>query len=226
MRPGRTRPSEEVTNDIEVNRIALASLGVVIDDADELYGTYKKTFEDIKLKLEIVESTRQKAQDELKSREDIWRSALTGIVARVNEKFRRQLDSIDATGDVRVSDVGDIENAGLTIVVGFRQSEPVELNYFTQSGGERSVSVISFLLSLQSFISSPVRAVDEFDVHMDPVNRAAFFRMLTEEVKKNRGICYISITPGRVPEGVQWDSAILVQNTYGSSSVSVIEPNE
>jgi chromosome segregation protein len=225
-RPEVIRDAKDITKDIEAGRLTLASLGVVLEDADRMYEAYQRSFEDLESKLNRVKEARQKALEELKSREDVWRESLMGIIARVNEKFRRQLIAINAIGDITVSNVDDIENAGLHIMVGFKGSEPVELNYFTQSGGERSVSVISFLLALQSFIPSPIRAIDEFDVHMDPLNRDAFFKMLSEEAYANPGVCYISITPGRIVSGIKWSSALVVQNVYGSSSVSVITPDE
>ncbi|MEM2841825.1 MAG: AAA family ATPase [Thermoproteota archaeon] len=225
-RPEITRNTKEITKDIEACRLTLASLGIVLEDADRMYEAYQKSFEDLESKLNRVKEARQKALEELKSREDVWRESLMNIITKVNEKFRRQLVAINAIGDITVSNIDDIESAGLHIMVGFKGSEPVELNYFTQSGGERSVSVISFLLALQSFIPSPIRAIDEFDVHMDPLNRDAFFKMLSEEAYANPSICYISITPGRLVGGVKWSSALVVQNVYGSSNVSVITPNE
>lgn len=224
--PEVLRSSKDIIKDIEANRLAVASLGIVIEDADKMYEAYQKSFEDLEGKLNRVKEARQKALEELTSRENVWRESLSGIIAKVDEKFRRQLMAINAVGSVTVSNIDDIENAGLHIMVGFKGSEPVELNYFTQSGGERSVSVISFLLALQSFIPSPVRAIDEFDVHMDPLNRDAFFKMLSEEAEANPDVCYISITPGRIVSGIKWSSALVVQNIYGSSNVSVITPNE
>jgi len=221
-----TRNTKDITKDIEACRLTLASLGIVLEDADRMYEAYQRSFEDLESKLNRVKEARQKALEELKSREDVWRESLMGIIAKVNEKFRGQLIAINAIGDITVSNIDDIENAGLHIMVGFKGSEPVELNYFTQSGGERSVSVISFLLALQSFIPSPIRAIDEFDVHMDPLNRDAFFKMLSEEAYANPGVCYLSITPGRIVSGIKWSSALVVQNVYGSSNVSVITPNE
>ena len=56
-------------------------------------------------------------------------------------------------------------------MVGFKGNKPTALDAFTQSGGERSIAMMAFLLGLQQHITSPFRAIDEFDVHMDPKNR-------------------------------------------------------
>ncbi|KAI9494815.1 hypothetical protein BDB00DRAFT_761332, partial [Zychaea mexicana] len=52
----------------------------------------------------------------------------------------------------------------------------------TLSGGEKSFSQISLLLSLWEGISSPVHCLDEFDVYMDAVNRKQNMRMMVSDV--------------------------------------------
>ena len=49
------------------------------------------------------------------------------------------------------------------------------------SGGEKSFSQISLLLSLWQGIASPVFCLDEFDVYMDAVNRKQSMRMMVRE---------------------------------------------
>lgn len=52
-----------------------------------------------------------------------------------------------------------------------RESEPLtNLDSHRQSGGERAVSTIFYLMSLQSLTRSPFRVVDEINQGMDPRN--------------------------------------------------------
>jgi hypothetical protein len=46
------------------------------------------------------------------------------------------------------------------------------------SGGEKSFSTISLLLTLWDAINCPIRCLDEFDVFMDSVNRKIAIRMM------------------------------------------------
>ena len=100
------------------------------------------------------------------------------------------------------------------------------LDYYTQSGGERSASIMAFLLALQSRILSPIRAVDEFDVHMDRRNMEAFLRIIAEYAENNPNVNYICITPREVPLLFQRANIIVVQNVRGASKVGVVEEEE
>ncbi|CEI95165.1 hypothetical protein RMCBS344292_09361 [Rhizopus microsporus] len=62
------------------------------------------------------------------------------------------------------------------------------------SGGEKSYSQISLLLSLWQSISSPVICLDEFDVFMDAVNRKQTMNMIMNAAGDNSSQ-YILITP-------------------------------
>ena len=75
------------------------------------------------------------------------------------------------------------EKCGLEILVGFKGNKPTPLDAFTQSGGERSIAMMAFLLALQQHITSPFRAIDEFDVHMDPKNRELVTNLIMSDRK-------------------------------------------
>ncbi|KAF7722745.1 Structural maintenance of chromosomes protein 6 [Apophysomyces ossiformis] len=62
------------------------------------------------------------------------------------------------------------------------------------SGGEKSFSQISLLLSLWHGIASPILCLDEFDVYMDAVNRKQSMKMMLDSASENSSQ-YILITP-------------------------------
>ncbi|KAI8376349.1 uncharacterized protein BYT42DRAFT_574286 [Radiomyces spectabilis] len=62
------------------------------------------------------------------------------------------------------------------------------------SGGEKSFSQVSLLLSLWQSISSPILCLDEFDVYMDAVNRKQSMKMMMDSAHENSSQ-YILITP-------------------------------
>jgi chromosome segregation ATPase len=217
-----TRDPEEVRKDIEANQIAIASLGIVLENAKEMYESYQRTFDDIGAKADQVAKNRDAALKELDVRKGVWRNSVEGLLAKVSESFRSNMGKIHATGLVSLVNADDLENSGIELLVGFGGANPTALNYYTQSGGERSASVIAFLLALQSGIVSPIRAVDEYDVHMDPGNREAFMRMIMEHAERDPGVTYVCITPGQIPPIIGGASVLIVQNNYGVSTIGVV----
>ncbi|XP_063079288.1 structural maintenance of chromosomes protein 6-like [Engraulis encrasicolus] len=63
------------------------------------------------------------------------------------------------------------------------------------SGGERSFSTVCFVLSLWSITESPFRALDEFDVYMDMVNRRISMDMFLKVASSQRFRQFIFLTP-------------------------------
>jgi chromosome segregation ATPase len=65
----------------------------------------------------------------------------------------------------------------------------------TLSGGERSFSTVSLLLALWEAMESPFRAMDEFDVYMDAVNRHITVELLLYAARQHKHRQFIFITP-------------------------------
>jgi len=65
----------------------------------------------------------------------------------------------------------------------------------TLSGGERSYSTVAFLLALWEAMENPFRAMDEFDVFMDAVNRKIAIDTILEASKNQKHRQFIYITP-------------------------------
>ncbi|OLY84311.1 Structural maintenance of chromosomes protein 6 [Smittium mucronatum] len=63
------------------------------------------------------------------------------------------------------------------------------------SGGEKSFTTISFLLSLWEAMSCPIRALDEFDVFMDAANRAISMRMIVKSARCSPETQFLLISP-------------------------------
>ena len=151
-----------------------------------------------------------------------WRNVMQSLLDRVNWEYQKILERTRATGEVRLSDAQDIEAAGLEILVGFKGGKPVALNAYTQSGGERTTATMSFLLALQHHVRSPLRAVDEYDIHMDPRNREMIAKILISTIK-DANAQYIVITPSQVTFAQENANIVTVQNVEGKSLVREVK---
>ena len=217
------RPPSEVADELKTVSIHLAALGDVSERVEKVYQRFLTLYEELKKKMETIAENKRSLLEEIEVRKGVWLGKLEEVVSRLNESFKRLLASIGAAGEVRLVKAKSFEEAGLEITVGFHGAPPVKLDAYTQSGGERSTTIMAFLLALQEHVASPIRAVDEFDVHMDPKNREAVARLIVETVRKNPGTQYLVITPWHHPIFDEEARVIMVQRVEGKSEVAIVE---
>ena len=189
------------------------------EDVERMYASYAKVYEELKTKADQVAISRQEVMTELDRRLSRWREVLSNFLEALTARYTEILQAVNATGSVRLISSRDIEKCGLEILVGYKGNKPTPLDSFTQSGGERSIAMMAFLLALQQHITSPFRAIDEFDVHMDPKNRESVTQLIMSNASAMTEGQYLAITPGQVNVTGQ-SHVIVVQNVGGASLVS------
>jgi chromosome segregation protein len=183
-----------------------------------MYESYSKLYLDLKEKAQLVAENREKTLEEVKTRMQSWRNVIHNLLNRVNLEYQKILVQTQAVGEVRLANENDIEAAGLEILVGFKGGKPVPLDSYTQSGGERTTATMSFLLALQQHVRSPLRAVDEYDIHMDPKNRELIAQILISAVNDSTAQ-YLIITPSQVTFAKEDVNIVTVQNIDGKSVI-------
>jgi chromosome segregation protein len=212
------KSAADILNEIRVTDGHLTALADVSEDIERMYESYSKLYLELKEKAQVVAENREKTLEEVKVRMDAWRTVMRRLLERVNLEYQRIMGQTLATGEVRLANGHDIETAGLEILVGFKGGKPVALDAYTQSGGERTTATMSFLLALQQHVRSPFRAVDEYDIHMDPKNREMIALMLLSMIKDTTAQ-YVVITPSQITFAQQNANIITVQNVEGKSIV-------
>ena len=212
------KSASEIQGEISLTDGHLAALADVSEDIERQYESYSKLYLELKEKAQLVAENREKTLEEVKTRMLSWRTVMQNLLDRVNSEYQRIMSQTSATGQVQLSNPQDIENAGLEILVGFKGGKPVPLDAYTQSGGERTTAIMSFLLALQQHVRSPFRAVDEYDIHMDPKNREMIAKILLSTIK-DANAQYVVITPSQITFAQQEVNVITVQNLEGKSVV-------
>ncbi|KAL1979721.1 hypothetical protein VTN96DRAFT_5265 [Rasamsonia emersonii] len=112
-----------------------------------------------------------------------WEPRLDALVQKISDAFSDSFARIGCAGQVRIDKVedppgpngepggSDFDQWSIQILVKFREHENLSLlDSHRQSGGERAVSTIFYLMALQSLSASPFRVVDEINQGMDPRN--------------------------------------------------------
>ncbi len=211
----------DILEELRVTDGHLAALADVSENIEHMYESYSKLYLELQEKARLVAENRSKALEEVNTRLDAWRSVINNLLAKVNTKYRKILAEAYAVGEVKLVNENDIENAGLEIFVGFKGGKPMPLNAYTQSGGERSTATVTFLLALQQHVHSPFRAVDEYDVHMDPKNRETIANLLVSSVSGSDSQ-YLAITPSQLTFTDKDIHLVMVQNVEGASLIKEV----
>ncbi|KKZ59881.1 hypothetical protein EMCG_05267 [[Emmonsia] crescens] len=127
-----------------------------------------------------------------------WEPRLEALVQKISDAFSDSFARIGCAGQVSIdkaedailehgnfalsstqannssgggSSTSDFDQWSIRIQVKFRENENLSiLDSHRQSGGERAVSTIFYLMALQSLSASPFRVVDEINQGMDPRN--------------------------------------------------------
>ncbi len=213
------RQPYEVSEELKLVSAHIQKMQDVPDDAEKIYNDYSGNIEELRVKLAQLQENKKSMLTELGSRKDVWKKAMEDLVESVDPSYQAVLSAADASGFIKFEQADTIEDAGLDLYVGFRGGAPTTLDPFTQSGGERSVALMAFILSLQARIVSPLRAMDEFDIHMDPKNREAMFKMILSQMKQREASQYIVITPSILTVFDRSAHVITVQAVHGPSEV-------
>ncbi|XP_048448222.1 structural maintenance of chromosomes protein 5 [Rhincodon typus] len=127
-----------------------------------------------------------------------WLNPLKQLVEQINEKFSEYFRSMQCAGeiDLHTDNEEEYDKYGIRIRVKFRSSTQLhELTPHHQSGGERSVSTMLYLMALQELNRCPFRVVDEINQGMDPTNERRVFEMVVRTACKENTSQYFFITP-------------------------------
>jgi chromosome segregation ATPase len=121
--------------------------------------------------------SRTRLQSDLDRLSAQWRPAVETMIGRISAAFASFFARIECQGEVRLhvpehaEGAADFDLYALEVLVSFRTGEPLtRLSAHRQSGGEKSVATILYLLALQGLARAPFRVVDEINQGMDVNN--------------------------------------------------------
>ena len=139
-----------------------------------------------------------------------WEPGVDKVVARINRAFSHNFEQINCAGEVDVRKDDDFDRWAVEIRVRFREGETLQiLDQHRQSGGERAVSTIFYLMSLQAMAQAPFRVVDEINQGMDPRNERMVHERMVEIACREHTSQYFLITP-KLLTGLRYDERMRV----------------
>ncbi|VEU43232.1 unnamed protein product [Pseudo-nitzschia multistriata] len=156
------------------------------DSALRVYEEKTRELEEVRESLDDLKDRKERGQSELERMRVPWHSTLKEIIETVDKRFTKYMSELGCIGSVSLKD-GDndedflFEDYAVEIKVSFREGvKPTVLSSRVQSGGERSVSTIMYLMAMQDMMVSPFRCVDEINQGLDDRNERLVFKRIVE----------------------------------------------
>ncbi|MEM2955558.1 MAG: AAA family ATPase, partial [Nitrososphaerales archaeon] len=134
------------------------------------------------------------------------------------EKIDRELRNIfnKLTGGsawLEIEDPNNIFSSGVFLMTQFPDKAPRESSSI--SGGEKTITALAFILSIQSVYPSPFYLFDEIDAHLDAVNIERLAELLKERSSKSQ-IILITLKPSMITH------ASSIYGVYNEDSLSKV----
>ncbi|KAF2622604.1 structural maintenance of chromosomes protein-like protein 5 [Macroventuria anomochaeta] len=181
-------------------------------------GSVVKTYENREVQIGKTRDSLEKhvaaleeAQSKIAEIKGPFVEQLDELIEKISAAFAHNFEQIGCAGEVSVyKDEDDFNAWSIQISVRFREGESMSvLNANRQSGGERAVSTIFYLMALQDLAQAPFRVVDEINQGMDPRNERMVHERMVDIACQERTSQYFLITP-KLLSGLKFHSKMKV----------------
>jgi len=211
-----------VEDALEETREAIASVRVNNPAAEKVFNECQKNIQSRTETLgELKEKSHTNAR-EIQQTHENWFPKLREVTERINATFSSDFATIGVAGEVALVESdppGEYDKYTLEIRVKFRDAEPLHvLHEKRQSGGERSVSTIAFLVALQGVTRTPFRVVDEINQGMDPVNERKIYRLLVRSASEEGTPQCFLLTP-KLLSNLPYTPVVNILNIQNGSQI-------
>ncbi|KAF2708330.1 P-loop containing nucleoside triphosphate hydrolase protein [Pleomassaria siparia CBS 279.74] len=187
---------DDLEDEIETTNARLSMMADGNPNAIREFHKREEGIEALEEKLDDIREGLNTAKGQITEIRGQWEPELDALVAKISDGFSNNFQGIGCAGQVGVYKDDDFENWSIQIQVRFRENESLAfLDSHRQSGGERAVSTIFYLMALQDLARSPFRVVDEINQGMDPRNERMVHERMVDIACRERTSQYFLITP-------------------------------
>ena len=181
--PESDRDFEKIQSDIRQLQKKLEALEPVNMLALEEHQKTKERLDELSEKLQTLEGERTELLLRIENFTTLRFNAFQEAFTAVNENFKSIFATLsDGDGYLQLEDENDPFNGGLNLVA-HPKGKPVQ-RLSSMSGGEKSLTALSFIFSLQRYRPSPFYAFDEVDMFLDGANVEKLAKMIQKQAQQ------------------------------------------
>ena len=191
------RQVQEAVTNIRMMQFEMERIGAINQLAASHYSEQISRYRELSVRLNELEREKQAIvsfMDEIESKKrKVFMEAFEKINAALKVYFSKLTGGGDAT--LKLENPEEPFSGGIDMMVQFPNKPSIVVS--GASGGERSVSAVSFIFSLKEFTPASFYILDEVDAHLDAFHTTKLAEVLLEEAGKIQFIV-ISLKPEMV----------------------------
>ena len=177
------------------------------------YKKYEAERKDLKEKIAALAPTVKGGQEVIEGLKKKWLPQLENVLNDISKAFQENCRAVGIAGEVKIrepEEPDEFSQYALDIYVKFRSGEELHaLDKNRQSGGERAVATMLYLISLQNLTKCPFRVVDEINQGMDPKNERKVFKQMVDSASKPTTPQCFLLTP-KLLNGLEYNDNVTV----------------
>jgi chromosome segregation protein len=185
------RQVEEAETTIRMMQFEMERIGAINQLALSHYSEQISRYRELSVRLNELEREKQaivQFMDEIEAKK---RKVFMTAFEKINTSLKAYFSKLTGGGEatLKLENPDEPFNGGIDMIVQFPNKPSIIVS--GASGGERSVSAVSFIFSLKEFTPASFYILDEVDAHLDAFHTAKLAEVLLEEAGK---IQFIVIT--------------------------------
>lgn len=171
--------------------------------------------------LEVQVKELDSERDRIKSE---WLPRLQDVIDVINRNYKSFMQDLSYDGQVELdydrSNPNNFNSYGVMIKVKYRDNETlIPLSSTRQSGGERSVATMIYMLALQTKTTVPFRCVDEINQGMDKENERKVFELLVQTADSSSSQ-YFLVSP-KLLSNLPYSEKMMIHVVYNGKQLQV-----
>ena len=160
---------DEINAKIQRLQKRMDELGDVNMRAIVQYDAISERVKELKTQIDTLTSERLQILDRMQGYEQLKKEAFLKAYNAINIHFKEVFHELsDGEGTLVLGNPDDPLNGGLTIDAQPRDKQVQRLE--SMSGGEQTLTALSFVFAIQRYLPAPFYALDEVDASLDNIN--------------------------------------------------------
>lgn len=212
--------NEEVPN-FDAVRIRITSIEKAMEKLEpvnmraiEEYNEVDLRLQDLQSKRDILFNEREQILERIKQYEVLKKDSFMEAYNGINDSFREIFNELsDGTGELVLDDNEDPFKGGLTLKAQPKEKTLQRLE--AMSGGEKSLTALSFVFAIQKYRPAPFYAFDEIDMFLDGANAARVAQRVKKAVK-NAQFIVVSLRKPMIEAASRTIGVVMQENNITS----------